>query len=445
MRSIFVFRRDLRLEDNTGLNKALNEGDVLPIFILDPRQLEGPYFSKKAYQFMLTSLKELDAELRKRGSKLNLYRGKPENVLERLPQDFDAVHVNGDYTPFSIERDKKIRAITERVGKFFFSHDDYMLNPPEKVLKQDGRPYSVFTPYYNNAKGYDIRRPETEKGTFLKDEDSDDINKIEIEFDEDVFKKGGRDEALVILKDVNRFINYENDRELPEKDGTTGLSAHNKFGTVSIREVYHKFVDGLGKEHALVRQLYWRDFFMQLAYHNPHVFGESFHKRFDGIRWRQDHEKFSAWCEGKTGFPIVDAGMRQLNTTGYMHNRLRMIVASFLTKDLKIDWRYGERYFAQKLLDYDPCVNNGSWQWAASTGADAQPYFRIFNPWRQQKRFDDSCRYIKKWVPELQDLSPSEIHALEHDTPDDIGCPIPIVDHKEESITAKEMFKEVKR
>ena len=443
MKNIFIFRRDLRLEDNTGLNEALKKGEVLLVFIFDPRQLEGKYFSKNAFQFMVKSLKELDKELRNKGAKLNIYEGRPDEVLKNLVQGYDAVYVNEDYTPFSKERDKEIKTIVERQGKSFIPCKDYMLNPPEDILKQDGAPYSVFTPYYNNAREKDIQKPKTEKGSFLVDRSSKDIDVIKYEDNPEIFRKGGRSEALEILNDANRFLNYEEDRDLPEKEGTTGLSPHNKFGTVSIREVYHSFVDGLGKGHALVRQLYWRDFFMQLAYHNPGVFGKSFHKKFDSIDWSNDKKKFSAWCEGKTGFPIVDAGMRQLNTTGYMHNRVRMIVASFLAKDLHIDWREGERYFAQKLVDYDPCVNNGSWQWAASTGADAQPYFRIFNPWRQQKRFDDGCRYIKRWVPGLADLSPREIHGLEHEMPEGLDYPRPIVDHAKESLLAKEIYSRV--
>ena len=442
MKSIFIFRRDLRLEDNTALNEALSKGEVLPIFIFDPRQINNnEYFSNNAFQFMIESLKELDRELKQKGSKLNIYQGEPHSILNKLVDDFDAVFVNRDYTPFSIKRDNEIKKVIEEKSKQIFSYHDYMLNPPEDGLKSDGTPYSVFTPYYNNAKNMKVKKPKTEKGNFLIDKNSQDISEMKYDVNKNIFRQGGRKESLKIIENISKFLNYEEDRDIPSLEGTTGLSAHNKFGTVSIREEYHHFSNYSGKNHPLVRQLYWRDFFMQLAFYSPKVFGKSFNKKYDDIKWIDNEKWFDAWKEGKTGFPIVDAGMRQLNKTGYMHNRVRMIVSSFLTKDLHIDWRKGEKYFAQQLVDYDPAVNNGSWQWAASTGADAQPYFRIFNPWRQQKRFDDGCRYIKKWVPELNNLTPTEIHRLEFYKSSNIDYPEPIVNHKEESEIAKKMYK----
>ncbi len=226
-------------------------------------------------------------------------------------------------------------------------------------------------------------------------------------------------------------------RDIPSLK-TTGLSAHNKFGTLSIRQVYDVFV---ATAPDLARQLYWRDFYTHLAYHFPYVFKGAFNKKYDAVAWKNNKAWFERWCLGTTGFPIVDAGMRQLNATGYMHNRVRMIVASFLTKDLHIHWQWGERYFAQKLVDYDPAVNNGSWQWAASTGADAQPYFRIFNPWLQQKKFDEDARYIKTWVPELKKVSVPTIHAWYKQAEPLFGYPLPMVDHAVQSAQAKELFK----
>ena len=250
-------------------------------------------------------------------------------------------------------------------------------------------------------------------------------------YNENIFFHGGRRNGLTILKNIKEFKEYAQTRDIPAFP-TTGLSAHNKFGTLSIREVYYSIKDVLGASHPLIKQLYWRDFYTQIADHFPHVFGHNFLKKYKKLAWRNNTEHFKRWCTGTTGFPIVDAGMRQLNATGWMHNRARMIVASFLTKDLLIDWRWGEFYFAKQLADYDPAVNNGNWQWAASTGCDAQPYFRIFNPWIQQKNFDPQCTYIKQWVPELFDIPPKVIHTLHKNTVSIKDYPRPIVDHAEQ-------------
>lgn len=258
--------------------------------------------------------------------------------------------------------------------------------------------------------------------------------------------KGGRIEALKILKNVKVFKNYDGGRDLPAKSATSLLSAHHKFGTCSIRETYWAVRDALGPRHTLIKELYWRDFFSHIAYHFPHVFGGAFYPEYDALPWANDKERFQRWCDGLTGFPIVDAGMRELNTTGFMHNRVRMITASFLVKDLHIDWRWGERYFAQHLVDYDPCVNNGNWQWVASTGCDHQPYFRVFNPWLQQKKFDPLCLYIKKWVPELKTVDARQLHRWYEVSGDSADrYPAPVVDHAAESIKAKEIFKVLRK
>ena len=239
------------------------------------------------------------------------------------------------------------------------------------------------------------------------------------------------------------MTNYDEERNYPSLSATTGLSAYNKFGLCSVREFFYAVVDQFSEGHTLISELYWRDFFTHIGFHHPKVFGHCFHEKYEKLHWKNDESLFQCWCEGRTGFPIVDAGMRELNATGYMHNRVRMIVASFLCKDLHIDWRWGERYFAQKLIDYDPCVNNGNWQWAASTGCDAQPYFRIFNPWLQQKKFDKEALYIKKWIPNLNNLSSSSIHNLYKEKArqkNSSDYPAPIVDHFVESKKAKEMF-----
>jgi deoxyribodipyrimidine photo-lyase len=256
-----------------------------------------------------------------------------------------------------------------------------------------------------------------------------------------IYVHGGRLNALKLLKQAgDKQKQYADNRDFPHKE-TTKMSAHNKFGTCSIREIYYLFVSSFGVGSTLVKQLFWRDFFTLIANYFPHVFGQAFHEKYNRIAWSDNERSFQRWCQGETGFPIVDAGMRQLNLTGYMHNRVRMIVASFLTKDLHIDWRWGEKYFAQKLVDYDPCVNNGSWQWSASTGCDAQPYFRVFNPWLQQKKFDFDAIYIKTWVNELRDFQPKIIHELYK--PNQIISKKyihPMVDHDNVSKYAKKLF-----
>lgn len=449
-KALFIFRRDLRVDDNTGLIEALHSShEVLLCFIFDPRLLEDGKYSKNALQFMLESLADLEKQLELVGSKLYLFSGLPHEVIEKLirREIIDAVFVNNDYTPFSVRRDTEISRVCAEHGLEFHQFHDATLQVPGSVRTQQGKMYQVFTQFFRAAGKLPVEVPVlVENGTFCNSVVLGALKAIPV-FDynnSELFVHGGRSNALEVLSDLSRFADYDRLRDIPAVMGTTGLSAHNRFGTVSIREVYHSFRDKLGPGHTLICELYWRDFFIQLAAEYPRVFGHAFREKFDGLHWDNDPVRFQAWCEGRTGFPIVDAGMRQLNSTGYMHNRVRMIVASFLVKDLHIDWRWGERYFARKLVDYDPCVNNGNWQWAASTGADATPYFRIFNPWLQQQKFDPVCEYIRKWVPELRGMSPKDIHASEKKAlPMDTGYPQPKVDHKTEKNKALAMFRAV--
>ncbi|WP_370573178.1 deoxyribodipyrimidine photo-lyase, partial [Methanomethylovorans sp.] len=396
-KALFIFRRDLRVEDNTGLIEALHSShEVLPCFIFDPRLLEEGKYSKNALQFMMESLADLEKQLELGGGRLFLFSGLPHEVIEKLisEESIDAVFVNNDYTPFSVHRDTEISRVCAEHGLEFHQFHDAILQVPGSVRTQQGKMYQVFTQFFRAAGKLPVELPVlVENGTFCNSVVPGALKTIP-HFDHDnpdLFVHGGRSNALEVLSDLSGFVDYDRLRNIPAVLGTTGLSAHNRFGTVSIREVYHFFRDQLGPDHTLISELYWRDFFIQLAAEHPGVFGHAFREKFDGLHWDNDPVRFQAWCEGRTGFPLVDAGMRQLNTTGYMHNRVRMIVSSFLVKDLHIDWRWGERYFARKLVDYDPCVNNGNWQWAASTGADATPYFRIFNPWLQQQKFDPEC------------------------------------------------------
>lgn len=451
-KSLFIFHRDLRIADNRGLICALSQSaKVIPCFIFDPIQVgnKNYYRSSNCIQFMITSLQELDEQLHKRNGKLYLFNGDTRNLIKKLIKEekIDAIFCNRDYTPFAATRDKSIEKLCHENGIDFIQKHDLLLHEPEQVLTGSNTPYSIFTAFYKKALTIPVSKPLPPiHGTFyskhISNAESKDIyKKILPKSNPNLKVKGGRSEAVTILKDIRNQKNYSTTHNYPALDSTTHLSAHLKFGTVSIREVFWHITDQLGKFHPLLRQLYWRDFFTYVAYHSPFIFGQPFHEKYKKLPWKNDIKDFKAWRTGKTGFPIVDAGMRQLNATGWMHNRVRMIVASFLVKDLHIDWRWGEKYFAQQLVDYDPCINNGNWQWCASTGCDAQPYFRIFNPWLQQKKFDKECEYIKKWVPELKHLSPKEIHNINKSTKNVKNYPRPIVDHAKESIRAKLLYK----
>ena len=452
MDSLFIFRRDLRLEDNTALSAAIKDSDrVVPCFIFDPGQVGdgNEYRSNNSLQFMIESLHDLERQLEKSSGRLFLFYGKTDEVVSRLLKERtpEAVYINRDYTPYSAGRDAAVGRACRMYGAELRAFSDCLLNEPESIMKNDGKPYTVFTHFYNRSVLEKVRtRLKGLRGNYCMEnipfeQESSIYEKILREKNDRLAVRGGRKEALDILGRMERFGGYAKEKDIPALDATTHLSAHLKYGTCSVREAYHSVREKLGPAHPLIRQFYWRDFFTHIGYHFPRVFGKPFNERFDRIKWSYDRENFDAWCAGRTGFPIVDAGMRELVATGYMHNRVRMIAASFLVKDLHIDWRWGERYFAQKLVDYDPCVNNGNWQWSASTGCDAQPYFRIFNPWLQQKRYDPECRYVKKWVPELSGLAPKEIQSLHIAKRKINGYPTPLVVHEAESGKAKELFR----
>lgn len=458
-RSLFIFRRDLRLEDNTGLLAACDQSqEVIPVLIFDPRQADeanNEYFSQNAFRFMCDSLLELDEHLKNRSSKLHVLEGEPSHVLPEIikENDIDAVFLNRDYTPFAKERDEELHNVCERAEtNVQFAHDLYLTVPGE-ILTNDGGPYKVFTPFEKKAREQDVSKPHQNNYSNMiriRGDKVSGIEKVE-EYhpgkNEQIVQQGGRGNALQTLRNLERFSNYESDRDTPSKKGTTRMSAHLKFGTVSVREVYWAIRDALGGSTQLVSELYWRDFYGHVLYHFPEVLGENYLDKYkDGIDWENDKGQFEAWKEGETGFPIVDAGMRELQNTGWMHNRVRMIVASFLTKDLRIDWRWGEKWFAQNLVDYDVASNNGGWQWAAGTGTDAQPYFRIFNPWSQGEKHDPNCEYIKKWVPELEGVEAKRIHKIgDKGVPDGVEYPEPIVDHSEAREKTLAMYKRAAR
>jgi len=454
-KALFLFHRDCRLDDNTGLIRALGgSGTVVPGFVFDPRQTgRHPYKSDNALQFLVASLKELDGELRERGSRLYLFFGETEKVVAGLlrAEGLDAVYFNRDYTPFSRSRDEAVAEVCREQGAACVPCGDALLNEPEEVAKADGGPYTVFTPFFRAARSIAARPPRKNgfanffSGSIKAEAGEDVFGRVAGEQNDRLYRKGGRREALGILRKLGRLKDYETTRDRPALEGTTGLSPHNKFGTVSVRDVHRAVTRRLGRGHPVIRQLYWRDFFCHVAVHFERVFGRPFHAVYERLPWRDDPDRFRRWREGTTGFPIVDAGMRQLDETGFMHNRVRMVCASFLVKDLHIDWREGERHFATRLEDYDPAVNNGNWQWVASTGCDAAPYFRIFNPWLQQKRYDPEAAYIKRWVPELRAMEPGLIHRLDRlEGKRPGGYPAPIVDHAAESVRALGMYRQAR-
>ena len=451
MNSLFIFRLDLRFKDNTALIKCFEKSKhVYPCFIFEPKQIspeKNEYFSNNCVQFMIETLEEM---YKKSDNKLLFFHGDTEKVIDYLIKslDINAIFVNQDYTPFSIERDNKISSLCEKHQIEFNSFEDLVLNPIESIKKGDGGPYSTFTSYLNKATELSVSPPNTKKIKFNYPETKNlkyQIKKKDlITFyspNPDINVNGGRKNAIDILKNIHLQKEYNKLRGLCCYK-STHLSAHMKFGTVSVREVYHTFVKELGKSNDLVKQLYWRDFYYNLVYHFPETFTKKVGLKeiYDSFPWSKDKSKFQKWCNGDTGFPIVDASMKNLNKTGYMPNRSRLIVANFLTKILRIDWTWGEKYFAQQLVDYSVSNNLGNWQWVASIGADYQN--RIYNPMSQSAKSDPDCEYIKKWLPVLKDIPNKDVHnwSTKH-SKYTIDYPEPMVNYPEEYKKSKELFR----
>ncbi len=413
--SIFWFRRDLRLEDNAGLYHALKAGrPVLSLFIFDTTILDA--LEDKAdlrVQFIHQELTRLSNELAELGSTLLVKTGKPLDVWAALLKEYPVADAftNHDYEPYAIDRDMKVGEMLATTGGKLHTYKDTVVFEKHEVVKDDGLPYTVFTPFSRKwraaLKPFYYKSYPTLKysDAFIKMKPLPLPTLQDIGFSEQKFDFPAR----VVKNDI--VAKYTEQRDFPAINGTSHLGLHLRFGTLSIRKL---LAYALQRNETFVNELIWRDFYQQILFHFPHVVKGAFRKEYDAIAWENDEKKFAAWCEGRTGYPLVDAGMRELNTTGYMHNRVRMVVASFLTKHLLIDWRWGEAYFAQKLLDFDLAANNGGWQWAAGSGTDAAPYFRVFNPQLQMERFDPQMKYVKKWVPEFG-------------TP---AYPKPIVEHK---------------
>ncbi|MCZ2476639.1 deoxyribodipyrimidine photo-lyase [Aquirufa antheringensis] len=400
--SIFWFRRDLRIEDNHGLFQALSASEpVLPLFIFDTNILDRlPSKKDGRVEFIHQAITLLNEAI---GGHLCVKHGNPLAIFKDLMTKWDIVRIytNHDYERYGLDRDVSISELAQEKGIEFRSFKDQVVFEKDEVLSGAGTPYTVFTPYSRKWKAL---LAETSLPNFPSSESTNYVSDTftlpslaDIGFQPSglLFPQASVADELIRA--------YAQDRDFPAKPGTSRLSVHLRFGTLSIRSLVRQ---AIGKSEVWLNELIWRDFYFNILHHFPHISEKhSFRKEYDRMNWRNNEEEFKAWCEGKTGYPIVDAGMRELNATGFMHNRVRMIVASFLVKHLLIDWRWGEAYFAEKLLDFDFAANNGGWQWASGSGCDAAPYFRVFNPTLQTQKFDQSLAYIKKWVPELQELS----------------------------------------
>jgi deoxyribodipyrimidine photo-lyase len=398
------FRRDLRLNDNAALYQALNSGlPVLPIFIFDKAILDLlEDKADKRVEFIHTAISEMNKQLAAMGSSMEVYYGFPSAIFQMLQEKYNVkkVFTNHDYEPYAIQRDAAIEQQLKEYGATFHTCKDQVIFEKTEVTKDDGKPYSVFTPY---SKRWKAKLDETHTSSYVTEPLFSNFYKQPVQqipsLAEMGFLQTGASFPLTTVKDET-IIKYKEQRDIPSIAGTSRLSVHLRFGTISIRQLANH-VKNLNE--SFLNELIWRDFYHMILWNFPQVGqGKSFKKEYDFIQWRNNEQEFEAWCNGQTGYPIVDAGMRELNTTGFMHNRVRMIVASFLCKHLLIDWRWGETYFAKKLLDFDMAANNGGWQWAAGSGCDAAPYFRIFNPYLQTKNFDPKLEYVRKWVPEFE-------------------------------------------
>ena len=407
--NIFWFRRDLRLDDNCGLFNALSsDKKVLPIFIFDEDILNKLPKDDSRVSFLHQELENIQEQLLKINSSISVFHGKPVEIFKDLLEKYsiDTVFTNHDYEPYAIKRDLEIKDFLESKNSSFKTFKDQVIFERAEIVKKDGTAYKVYTPYSKKwIEAFQLQRiqffPSEEKlENLIKNETHQFLSLEEIGFIASSIK------VASYKVDATLIDTYEETRNFPAKNSTSRLGTHLRFGTVSIR----KMVDKASKSNnnTFLKELIWREFFMQILWHFPHTTKESFKPQYDRILWRNNEEEFNAWCKGKTGYPLVDAGMRELNQTGFMHNRVRMLVGSFLCKHLLIDWRWGEAYFAEKLHDYEQSSNIGNWQWVAGTGVDASPYFRVFNPTTQILKFDKNLEYINKWVPDFQELTYSK-------------------------------------
>lgn len=454
MSSIFIFRRDFRNYDNTGLLKCIKEtpknDKIYPIFIFTPEQIKKNEFkSDNAVQFMIESLKELNIDV-----PLNLFYGHYMDVLKELIKshsEIKAVYTNTDYTPYAIKRDEEIGMFLKKSNIKFEASHDITLYEPKTVLNLSGGIYQKFTPFYNKCLEIEVPKPKKyppnlKFSKFKKNKFSIHFSDTDgyFKFNPELNVNGGRKLGKGILRKIKNFKNYDNTRNILAIE-TTHLSAYLKFGCLSIRETFHHLVKNLGNNDPLVRQLIWREFYYHLGYGFTEKFGYSLKDMYDNIKWQKNKKHLEAWKKGQTGYPIIDACMNEINNSGYMHNRGRLLVASFLIKNLGIDWREGEKYFAQSLVDYDVLVNNGNWQWVSGSGADSQQYIRVFNPELQSKRYDLDAEYIKFWLPQLKNIPSKELHEWSkyHKKYDmkKINYFEPIIDYKNSKKKVMDLYK----
>ncbi|MDQ5944318.1 MAG: deoxyribodipyrimidine photo-lyase [Patescibacteria group bacterium] len=438
MTVLALFTRDLRLQDTS----LLRDGEaIIPAFIVDT-DLAHAHNNPFAQAFMIDSLRDLDKSLQQHHTHLAITHGTFASALTSLilRHKPNTLRMARDITPYAKKREQLAADICAREKITLELVDSHWLLPFDATVKNNSEPYTVFTPFFKHASKLDVPAIATPAKLIFAKLSKSELPNLDAPHIET--QRGGRGEAQKILKNLHDYESYEHERDFPSLNRTTHLSAHLHWGTVSVREAHAAIAEQLSPHHPLIRQLWWREFFGSIAYHHPHVWQHNFKRAYDALEWQDNDELLQAWQQGTTGFPIIDAAMRCLNKTGMMHNRLRMIVASFLVKDLSINWREGEKYFAEKLVDYDKVINNGNWQWAAGTGADAAPYFRVFNPWLQQAKFDNGAAFIKKWVPELARIEVKIIHDPTAERP---NYPKPIVDHAEAKELALAMFAQALR
>lgn len=418
--TVFWFRRDLRTFDNAGLYHALQKGNVLPIFIFDPNILSELPPDDARVTFIHDLLEKLNRQLR---YGLAVFMGDPLQIFGQLSENHSItdVYCNSDYEPYGIQRDKEVAEMLASKGIGFHSFKDQVIFERDEIVKDDGSPYVVYTPY--SKRWFERFTPDMTRAYPSADllehtvkHDYPFLSLADIGFERSAISVPDYDDSMQMMD------RYSETRNFPAPDATSNLSPHLRFGSVSIRQMVGRAINHPDK--TFVKELIWREFFMNILWHFPHTVTRSFKPEYDRIRWVNNKAHFEAWCNGMTGYPMVDAGMRQLLHTGRMSNRVRMVVASFLCKDLLIDWRWGEAWFAQKLLDYEQSSNVGNWQWAAGSGVDAAPYFRVFNPVEQQRKFDPDGEYVRRWIPEL----------------DSLDYPAPIVDHAQARIKCLEVY-----
>tara|TARA_Y100000766_G_scaffold281931_1_gene294287 strand:+ start:2961 stop:4238 length:1278 start_codon:yes stop_codon:yes gene_type:complete len=419
--NIIWFRRDLRLADNVAFSKALEKNkNVLPIFIFDEDIIDELERNDPRVNFIHECLSKMNTLLLDKNSSLLILKGKVELIWNDLVNKYPIkkVYFNHDYEPYAIKRDHIVTQFLEERGIIVETFKDHVIFEKSEITKKDGAPYSIYTPYKNKW----LEKYNTQAIEKVAAPKWSNLHSTIFEFPS--LKSLGFNASKIKVKqwDINDIEDYDTNRNFPALNATSALGPHLRFGTVSIRKLA---AEAKKRNQTFLSELIWREFFMQILWHYPESAHQNFKAKYNGIKWRNNPNDFEKWCKGQTGYPIVDAGMRELNKTGYMHNRVRMITASFLIKHLLIDWRWGEAYFAKKLLDFELSSNAGNWQWAAGTGCDSAPYFRVFNPYEQVKKFDKNLTYIKKWVPEFQELN----------------YPQPMVDHKLARLRALETYK----